>query len=205
VPGPAIPLRQVHAVFDEQAIVVYQAYSPMIAERALAAGRLVPPFKLDRMTWIKPSFLWMMYRCGWATEPGQERVLAVTITRAGFEWALANSCLSHHDPTVYSSEQAWTERKNTSPVRVQWDPERNLNLDPQPHRAIQIGLSGEAARNYVTDWTIRIDDVTDLAHDIHQLIAVGDLDLAAAKLPDEQPYPLPDQIRASIGASAAPR
>jgi hypothetical protein len=47
--------------------------------------------------WIKPSFLWMMYRCGWATKPLQERVLAVEITRTGFEWALAHSCLSHFD------------------------------------------------------------------------------------------------------------
>jgi hypothetical protein len=26
-------------------------------------------------TWVKPSFLWMMYRSGWATTPGQERIL----------------------------------------------------------------------------------------------------------------------------------
>jgi Domain of unknown function (DUF4291) len=64
----------------------------------MAAGRFVPPFKRDRMTWIKPSFLWMMYRCDWATKPGQERVLAVKITRAGFEWALAHACLSHFVP-----------------------------------------------------------------------------------------------------------
>ncbi|WP_141653813.1 DUF4291 family protein, partial [Erwinia billingiae] len=24
-----------------------------------------PPFSMTRMTWIKPSFLWMMYRSGW--------------------------------------------------------------------------------------------------------------------------------------------
>ena len=40
------------------------------------------------MTWIKPSFLWMMYRCGWGLKEGQETVLAVEITREGFEWAL---------------------------------------------------------------------------------------------------------------------
>jgi len=40
------------------------------------------------MTWIKPSFLWMMYRSGWATKPGQEHILATQITRDGFEWAL---------------------------------------------------------------------------------------------------------------------
>ena len=50
------------------------------------------------MTWIKPSFLWMMHRSGWATKPGQERVLAIEITRAGFEWALSHAALSHYDP-----------------------------------------------------------------------------------------------------------
>ncbi|WP_422570328.1 DUF4291 family protein, partial [Erwinia billingiae] len=29
------------------------------------------------MTWIKPSFLWMMYRSGWGMkDPGQKRILA---------------------------------------------------------------------------------------------------------------------------------
>jgi len=101
-----IPARQVRAVFDDRTITVYQAYSPAIAEPAIAAGRLVPPFKLDRMTWIKPSFLWMMYRSGWATTPGQERVLAIQITRDGFEWALSSSSLSHQDPTVYADHSS---------------------------------------------------------------------------------------------------
>ena len=73
----SVPARQIRAVYTAETITVYQAYPPEIAEAALAAGRFVPPFKRDRMTWIKPSFLWMMYRCGWATKPGQERVLAV--------------------------------------------------------------------------------------------------------------------------------
>lgn len=79
-------VRQIRACYTDQTIIVYQAYSPEIAEPALSAGRFVPPFKRDRMTWIKPSFLWMMYRCGWATKPGQERLLAIEMTRDGFEW-----------------------------------------------------------------------------------------------------------------------
>jgi len=63
--------RQVRAVFDEYAITVYQAYSPQIADTALSAGTFIAPFMRGRMTWIKPSFLWMMYRSGWATKPGQ--------------------------------------------------------------------------------------------------------------------------------------
>src|SRR5215831_13463338 len=77
--------------YDDRTITVYQAYSPAIAAPAVAAGRFVPPFSRDRMTWIKPSFLWMMYRSGWATKVGQERVLAITIDREGFEWALERS------------------------------------------------------------------------------------------------------------------
>lgn len=88
------------------------------------------------MTWIKPSFPWMMYRCGWATKPDQERVLAISITRDGFEWALAHSSLSHHDPAVYASHAEWVECKKTTPVRVQWDPERSLLLEPLDHRAV---------------------------------------------------------------------
>ena len=102
-----IPYRQIRAVFDDQTIRVYQAYSDAIADSALAAGSFVsPPFKMERMTWIKPSFLWMMYRSGWGTKPGQTRVLAVDITREGFEWALDHACLSHYEPGTYESQES---------------------------------------------------------------------------------------------------
>jgi hypothetical protein len=103
-----------------------------------------------RMTWIKPSFLWMMYRSGWATKPGQERVLAIAISRDGFEWALAHSWLSHYEPGTYASRAAWAEQQRGCPVRVQWDPEHSLRLSLLAHRTIQIGLSGEAARRFVS-------------------------------------------------------
>jgi hypothetical protein len=79
----ATPQRQIRAVYDAETVTVYQAYDPAIAASALRAQTFVAPFERDRMTWIKPSFLWMMYRCGWASEPGQTRVLA--IARSGFE------------------------------------------------------------------------------------------------------------------------
>ena len=100
---PEVLMRQVRARHDDETLVVYQAYSPAIAEPAVAAGTFVAPFKRERMTWIKPSFNWMMYRCGWATKPGQERVLAVTITRAGFDWALEHSCLRTRRPRSASA------------------------------------------------------------------------------------------------------
>src|SRR3954454_6019352 len=128
--------RHVRAKFSAETIVVYQAYPPPIADAALAAGTFVAPFKRERMTWIKPSFLWMMYRSGWATKPGQERVLAVHITRAGFEEALVDACLSHFDPDVYADHEAWERRRSTTSVRVQWDPERDVELRTLPWRSL---------------------------------------------------------------------
>jgi hypothetical protein len=50
---------------------------PEIAKAALESGTFVPPFSMGRMTWIKPSFNWMIYRCGFARKAGQEVVLGI--------------------------------------------------------------------------------------------------------------------------------
>jgi hypothetical protein len=185
-----IPQRQIRAVYDEYTIRVYQAYNDQIAEAALANGTFVsPPFKRDRMTWIKPSFLWMMYRAGWGfKDEGQRRILAIDMSREGFEWALAHSCPSHPEPSM--SYQDWTNLKNASPVRVQWDPERDLHLHPLSYRAIQIGVGGEAVPLFVDQWIRGITDTTDLAHTIHRLVKDNKLDQAQALLPVERPYEL---------------
>lgn len=198
-----VPKHQIRGVYTSDTITVYQAYSTDIALPALAHGRFVTPFKRDRMTWIKPSFLWMMYRCGWATKPGQERVLAIEITRTGFEWALAHACLSHFDPDRYPTRETWAQHMKTSPVRLQWDPERTLHLQPLPHRSLQVGLGGEAVGRYVDEWTTSINDVTGAAHTIKDLLRAGDEAAAQALLPKEQPYPLPDNVAANIGATTS--
>ena len=138
------PPKQIRAVYTDTTIRVYQAYSDAIADAALAAGQFVsPPFKMERMTWIKPSFLWMMYRAGWGgKDDNQKRILAIDISRSGFEWALRHACLSH--PPAGMDSATWQQTKAAHPVRIQWDPERSLKLEPLPHRSIQIGLTGEA-------------------------------------------------------------
>ncbi|MBM7066808.1 DUF4291 family protein [Actibacterium sp. 188UL27-1] len=76
--------RQIRTIFDRHTVRVYQAYPPQIARAALSAGTFVPPFKMERMTWIKPSFCRMMHRCGYGRKPGQEMVLGIDIRRSGF-------------------------------------------------------------------------------------------------------------------------
>jgi hypothetical protein len=197
----AIPARQIRAEHTDHTVTVYQAYSPGIADAALRAGTFVAPFKRDRMTWIKPSFLWMAYRCGWATKPGQERVLAVRISRDGLAWALAHSCLSHYESELYPDHEAWSQRVHESPVRIQWDPERGLHHEALDHRAIQIGLRGEAVDRYVDEWIVSITDVTPLTTRVADLVRGGQLAEARAALPAEPPYPIPDELAAIIGAT----
>ncbi|MEV8092834.1 DUF4291 domain-containing protein [Kitasatospora sp. NPDC085879] len=197
-----LPFRAVRAAHDERSLVVYQAYRVEIAEAALSAGTFVPPFKRERMTWIKPSFRWMMYRSGWASKPGQERVLAVRISRAGFEQALALACPSHHDRRCHASREEWRAELATSPVRVQWDPERSTRLGALEHRALQLGLSGRVVADYVDEWILGITDATALAHEARALVRDGRTDLADALIPAETPYPLPEHLAARIGATA---
>jgi len=155
-------VREIRAQFDDETVVVYQAFPREIAEPAVLAGTLVAPFRMDRMTWIKPSFLWMMYRSGWASKPGQERVLRIRISRSGFDEALSCATLSHFDSTVHSAREEWLIGRG-SDVVVQWDPDRDHQLRPLPWRAIQVGLRGEAAQSYVHRWITGIEDITAIA------------------------------------------
>lgn len=187
------PARRVRAVFDAETVIVYQAYGHEIADAALAAGTLVAPLSMNRMTWIKPSFLWMMYRCGWATKSGQERVLEIRMSRSGFETALGESCLSHFDPVLYEDPEAWRGVLADCPVRVQWDPERALDGQPWIYRSIQVGLSGSAVARYVTQWIRSIEDVN------------GTLERRRRgldQLPVERPYPLPISVAERVSATA---
>lgn len=190
--------REVRASYTDETIIVYQAYRKAIALPAVENQRFVSPFKLERMTWIKPSFLWMMYRAGWAAKEGQEHILAIEITREGWEWALRNACLSHFNSTVHDSHDDWKSRVSEAPVRIQWDPERDLHLEKLDGRSIQVGLSGEAVERYVNNWIVSVKDITANCKQIKLLIDDNRLDEAKDLMPDEQPYPVPDDIVKNI-------
>jgi len=59
--------NRIFAQYDKSKVRVYQAYGDEIADEAIKLGNFGDKFKLTRMTWIKPSFLWMMYRSNWHT------------------------------------------------------------------------------------------------------------------------------------------
>ncbi|MFE7766795.1 DUF4291 domain-containing protein [Streptomyces sp. NPDC057438] len=192
------PKFRIRARHTADTVTVYQAYRPEIGGPAARDGRFPAAWKRDRMTWIKPSFLWMMYRCGWGTKEGQETVLAVEMTREGFEWALRRACLSHFVPGLHGDQAEWKRRLRRSSARVQWDPERNLRLGPLPHRSLQLGLVGEAAARYADEWIVGIEDVTPLAREVHAHVRASELDRATALLPYEPPYPVAEDVLAHL-------
>jgi hypothetical protein len=198
-----VPKRQIRAAQDADTVTVYQAYKPQIANFAAHNQKFPNSWSRERMTWVKPSFLWMMYRSGWAAKPRQERVLALRITREGFEQALAGACLSHYDRTTYPDRETWGNRLHRTTVRIQWDPERDLTLRPLEHRSLQLGLAGWATKAYADEWTVRIDDVTALAHEVHDLVREGEFDKATALLPVETPYAISPELTKTIGATIA--
>jgi hypothetical protein len=196
--GQVVPRHEIRALHTADTLTVYQAYRPSLGRPAARDGRFPAEWGRGRMTWIKPSFLWMMYRCGWGTKEGQETVLAVEITRDGFLWALRHASLSHFADEVHESREAWQAALRGAPARVQWDPERDLHGRPLAHRSLQLGLSGEASRGYADEWIVGIRDVTPLAHEVHGLVREGRLDAARALIPVERPYEVPADALAGL-------
>ena len=112
------------AHYDEDTLIVYQAYRPAIGRYAIRHGHLGgPDFSLSRMSWIKPNFLWMMYHSGWGTKEGQEVTLGLRIRRTFFDSLLASAVPSSFDPARFASREAWQAAVAASEVRLQWDPD----------------------------------------------------------------------------------
>jgi hypothetical protein len=190
---------EIRADFDGSTIVVYQAYPKEIAEPAVAQQRFVPPFSFGRMTWIKPSFLWLMERSNWGQKRGQEHVLAVRITRSGWEEALSLGVLTHPEPRLYPNADEWRREFEAAPVHIQWDPERSLRGTTLEHRSIQVGLSRNIIRRYVAEWAVEIRDLTPQVRKIAGLIRTGDAGRAQRHLPSERVYPVPSDVARRLG------
>nr|WP_235047534.1 DUF4291 family protein [Cronobacter sakazakii] len=141
------------------------------------------------MTWIKPSFLWMMYRSGWAKKDSkQKRILAIDISHTGFREIIKNGVLSSHGESLHNSLDSWRTDIKESDVIIQWDPERDIYLNKLNYRTIQIGLRNKAVEDYCKKWIIDIKDATPLVHKIHELVISNDINDARKLLPVEKIY-----------------
>jgi hypothetical protein len=153
--------RHILAQYDQQSIIVYQAYRPSIGQFAARHGYFGDQFRLTRMSWIKPNFLWMMYRSDWGTKWGQEVTLAIRIKRQFFETILEQAVPSSYDPAIYENQGNWKQAVESSTVRLQWDPDHDPSGAPLKRRAIQLGLSEGILEQYARDAIIEIMDISD--------------------------------------------
>lgn len=190
-------LKNIISKYDEKNITVYQAYNNQIADEALEKGTFGECFNLDRMSWIKPSFLWMMYRSGWGTKDGQERTLAIEISREGFNEIISQAVLAKYEPDIYQTPKEWKYKLKTSDVRCQWDPERNIHGNPIDRRAIQLGLRGIILRKYVNEYIYKINDISENVSMWREQIKEGTFDVNL--LPKEEIYPVSNEIQNWLG------
>jgi len=192
--------RHVLAQYDDESVVVYQAYRPSIGLYAAEHGEFGGGFSLSRMSWIKPNFLWMMYRCGWATKEGQEVVLAVWLAREAFDQILSLAVPSSYWDHRYPDRAAWEADIARSDVRLQWDPDHDPHGNPVTRRAVQLGLRGAVLASYAKKWVRRIEDVTAFVHDQHARLRRGGV--AALETPAETVYPCAPSSK--VGADSWP-
>lgn len=182
--------KEVRAYYTEDFIRVYQAYGDNIVQDIEKKGTFSQPsFLFSRMTWIKPSFCWMMYRSGWGYKDAkQNNILAIDMTHEGFLWCLKHAVLSkkHSDLSI----EEFIKLKENSPVVIQWDPERDIQLNKLDYRSIQIGIKGEAVEKYVSEWIVNITDITDKCQHIKDLVDDKQIEKAKLLLPEERIHPL---------------
>ena len=172
--------------------MVYQAYNPAIARFAVENQCLGGPgFSYNRMSWIKPNFLWMMYRCGWASKENQERVLALWLDKTTFEDILNNAAFSTFAAGNYETHDAWRHDLATKKVRLQWDPDHHPSGVKIARRAIQLGLKGDVLKQFGRQQITLVEDVTDFVRE--QKRHVDNRQLTQLLVPVERIYTLADQ------------
>ena len=164
--------RHVLAQFDDETIIVYQAYRQEIGNFAVEKGYFGGEFKYSRMSWIKPNFLWMMYRSQWGQAEGQEVVLAVRLRRTFFDSLLAQAAPSTFDPAAFGSRDEWASAVANAGVRLQWDPDHLPTGEKCERRAIQLGLRGAALESYGKREIVQIIDMSEFVAE--QRANVGD-------------------------------
>lgn len=152
--------KHILAQYDDETVIVYQAYNPRIGHFAAENKFFGGDFKLSRMSWIKTNFLWMMYRSGWGTKPDQEVTLAVWLKRAAFDQIAAAAVPSTFQQGRYETYEEWQKALRASSIRLQWDPDHHPYGNALERRAIQLGLSGEALHHYSREWITDIQDIS---------------------------------------------
>lgn len=178
--------RHILAHYDAHTIIVYQAYRPSIAAYVMQHGVFGQDFSYARMSWIKPNFLWMMYRCGWATKENQEVVLALRLGRPFFDSVLAQAVASSWEASGLCNREDWAAAVAASDVRLQWDPDHDPQGRPVRRRAIQLGLRGGMLDAFGKQELLEVIDMTEFV--VAQKTLFNRTGVTELRMPIERQY-----------------
>ncbi|WP_316844452.1 DUF4291 domain-containing protein [Pedobacter psychrodurus] len=180
------------AQYDDEKIIVYQAYRKEIGEFAVNNQYFGGQFSLSRMTWIKPNFLWMMYRSGWGTKEGQEVSLAIHLKISAFRNYLLNAVYTSYDQTEGISHDEWRSELENSSIRLQWDPDHDPNGVKQERKAIQIGLKDNFIKSFAQDDILFIEDISQFVKEQYEFVKNGQLENLST--PAEKSFVFDDEM-----------
>lgn len=190
--------RQIYAAYDNDGLFVYQAFKPKIVATAAAKGTFGTGFNTNRLTWIKPSFAWVLQRTKYATKHRMNAIARIKLAHEGWLEILKNAVPTQYDAQRYANEEAWQSALDNAVVIHQWDPERDLLGKKLDRAAIQVGMrSEELSLKYVNEWILGIEDVTELAHQIGSLQKQRTPQLP--DVPEEKLYPVPNELALALG------
>lgn len=153
--------RHILAQYDDETVIVYQAYRPATGRYAIEHGSFGEGFSYSRMSWVKPNFLWMMYRSGWGTKENQEVTLALRIRRVFFDSLLVAAVPSTWDRELFANKEDWSRAVTRSSVRLQWDPDHHPSGAKLERRAIQLGLRGEVLEAFGRRELVEVIDLSE--------------------------------------------
>jgi hypothetical protein len=187
--------KHILAQYDEHSIIVYQAYRPAIGRFAAKHQYFGGEFSYSRMSWIKPNFLWMMYRSGWGTKPGQEITLAIRLHRPFFDELLRAAFPSTNILGIPDAE--WKQGISATNVRLQWDPDHDPPGTPLERRAIQLGLRGEFLQAFKGDGIVSVEDISDFVAQQYDLVKTGQIENLVT--PAEHVYPVAGDAARNLG------
>ena len=140
----------------------------------------------------------MMYRSGWGTKEGQERILAIWIKQSFLDAILEEAVISSFDQSIYKEKDSWKNDLDSKEVRLQWDPDHDPYGAPTERRALQLGLKGSILKQYATERIVAIQDLT--AFSMEQFSHVKNKTLNDLTVPLERIYkPVSPSIAKKIG------
>ena len=186
--------KHIMAQYTDEYVVVYQAYRPKLGLYAAKHQYFGGDYSYTRMSWIKPNFLWMMYRSGWGTKEGQEVVLAIYLKRDYFDKILRTAYPSSNIMGLPQAE--FSEQVKLTDVRLQWDPDHGPHGEKLDRRAIQLGLRNEFLQPFKGDGIVKIEDISDFVAQQYAFVQAGRLD--ELMTPEEHVFEVDEDIRANL-------